>query len=125
MDIFFKEYLHHQTQINKLLLDEDFKRMVRKFFRERIDMPFCGVSILSTYFDTSESTFKRLFKKHFNTTPLHYFKTMQIEAAKKQLKSGKYTVAEVSRNLGFSSPGNFIRTYKQNTGITPKQYLKT
>ncbi|MFD1629984.1 helix-turn-helix transcriptional regulator [Pseudopedobacter beijingensis] len=96
--------------------------MLRKFFRQRIAGPFCGVLTLTAYFGTSVSTFKRLFEKYFNTTPLEYFKNMQIEESKKLLKSKKYSVAQVSRKLGFSSPTNFIRTFKQYTGTTPRQF---
>jgi len=125
VDIFFQEYLQQQARNNKLQLDTDFKKTVRNVLRQRLMGTFCGVSFLADYFGTSESTFKRHFTLHFGTTPLNYFRRMQIDEAKKLLSSRKYSVEQVARKLGFSAPSNFIRTFKQYEGCTPNKFMKT
>ena len=122
VDIFFREYLQQQARNNKLQLDTDFKKTVRNVFQQRLMDSFCGVPFLADYFGTSVSTFKRHFTQHFETTPLDYFRRMQIDEAKELLQSGKYSVEQVARKLGFSASSNFIRTFKQYEGFTPKKF---
>ena len=43
--------------------------------------------------------------------------------AKALLKSGKYTVLQVSEILNFPNPSFFSQYFKRNVGCTPKQYM--
>jgi len=46
----------------------------------------------------------------------------RVRIAKKYLKGHIYTVAEISSQLHFSDSSHFIKTFKQETGLTPKAY---
>lgn len=123
VETFFVEYLGKQAPNSKILLEKEFKSEVKKLFRKYTDRPFMGVPYLAQQFDLSTSTFKRLFEKHFNLTPLQYFKRGQMQYAQKLLKTGNYKVIDVSYQLGYTMDANFIRTYKQYIGHSPGQDL--
>jgi len=42
--------------------------------------------------------------------------------ATRYLKEKKYQVSEISYLLGFSSPSNFVRFFKNQTGYPPSKY---
>ena len=120
INIFFKNYLGKSTSGNSdLLLEKQFKKEVKALLSKHVNEPFMGLTFLAQHFNVSTSTFKRLFNKHFQTSPLSYFKAMQLKHARQLLKSGRYGVAHIAYKLGYSSSANFIRSYKQFIGHTP------
>jgi AraC-like DNA-binding protein len=46
----------------------------------------------------------------------------RVDLAKKFLKEHTFSVAEISTQLHFSDSSHFIKTFKQETGVTPKAY---
>lgn len=70
----------------------------------------------------STSHFRRVFKKYNGTSPKEYILDKKIEKAKEMLKSGLYTVSEISDVLKFSTPAYFTVVFKKKTGCTPSQY---
>ena len=46
----------------------------------------------------------------------------RVNLAKKFLKGQVYSVTEISTQLHFSDSSHFIKTFKQETGFTPKAY---
>lgn len=70
----------------------------------------------------SETYFRLLFKKIFGVSPMEYCISLKISNAKRLLKSGFYSVAEVSDMLGFKDSGYFNKVFKKHTGITPGKY---
>ena len=65
--------------------------------------------------------FGSLFKQHTGMTYSQYLNTHRVACAKMLLESG-YTVAEACYEAGFGSLSNFLHTFKQEVGISPKEY---
>ena len=61
----------------------------------------------------SETYFRLLFKKIFGVSPMEYCISLKISNAKRFLKSGFYSVAEVSDMLGFKDSGYFNKVFKK------------
>lgn len=40
------------------------------------------------------------------------------------LLEGRYTVAEISNKIGFSSPSYFTNSFKKYMGMLPTEYIK-
>ncbi|MBQ8028795.1 MAG: helix-turn-helix domain-containing protein [Clostridia bacterium] len=74
----------------------------------------CGLSgdYLSSY-----------FKKITGNNLVSYIKTQRLKEAEKMLLNN-YSVSEVAYYLGFCSESYFIKCFKEEFGITPKQYFK-
>lgn len=69
---------------------------------------------------------RRTFTDHFAAeTGLSFAvwrQTVRLQAAMKKIESGK-TVAVAAVECGFASPSAFIRLFRRQFGVTPKQYV--
>lgn len=63
-----------------------------------------------------------LFKKEKGVTIQQYIRLRRIDAAKNMLLYSKYSVTETAEFLAFNSASHFIRIFKNETGMTPKEY---
>jgi AraC-like DNA-binding protein len=70
----------------------------------------------------SETKLKQLFKQTFGSTIYNYYQQARMEEAAFLLKQGKYSVAEVGYELGFSNLSHFSRLFKKHYGLSPKRF---
>ena len=64
----------------------------------------------------------RLFHQHFNLTPGEYLTARKLERAKELLRDPRLSIAEVAYKVGFLDAGYFSRKFRQQNGISPKQF---
>lgn len=64
----------------------------------------------------------RIFKNKTGERLLEYILRVKMKAAVKLLKSGDYTVTEISEMLGYSSNSYFSVQFKKYTGYSPTEY---
>lgn len=76
-------------------------------------------------FSISRSSLQQLFKKNLDTAPKQYISDLKLKKAKFMIKENKYTISEISDQLGFTSIHYFSRRFKQEFGIAPSDYAKT
>jgi AraC-like DNA-binding protein len=69
----------------------------------------------------SLSAFKRDFEEHFHTSPGHWIRRKRLEHAHFLLRNTSKNVSEVSMEIGYESVSHFIKAYKAQYGVTPKQ----
>ena len=55
-------------------------------------------------------------------TPVEYIRQKRVDLACRLLQQKENSVTDVSYELGYSSLSHFIKLFKEQTGITPKQY---
>lgn len=67
-------------------------------------------------------TFERRFKKATNNTVLEYWQRVKIEAAKRQLETGRKTVSEVMYEVGYSDTKAFRDIFRKVTSMSPVDY---
>jgi len=77
---------------------------------------------LSFLSNMSESTFKRMFQKHFNSTPSKWFQDKRLEHSAYLLKNESKRPSDIFEDMGYESLSNFIQAFKTKYGVTPKQY---
>lgn len=63
------------------------------------------------------------FKQVYGETVFSYLLNYKMEFARKLLASKKYNVAEISFEIGYSTPSHFIAAFKKKYGTTPKKYM--
>lgn len=80
------------------------------------------VRMISEFTGISERHLGQLFKQEVGTTLSTYIATQKIEAAKRLLREGHATVAEISDALGYANPSYFCSSFRKATQISPKQY---
>lgn len=67
----------------------------------------------------SEDRFGHLFREGVGKPPLQYINEMRLKKALVLLKSGEYTVTEVSEAVGFRDYNHFGRLFRKYYGHTP------
>ncbi|MCI0449838.1 MAG: helix-turn-helix domain-containing protein [Chlorobi bacterium] len=80
------------------------------------------VDKLSERLGVGRRTFERRFKKATANTVVEYIQRVKIEAAKKELESGRKTVSEVMYNVGYTDTKAFRDVFKKFAGISPVDY---
>src|SRR5699024_381101 len=75
--------------------------------------------------EISTRTFQRKFKKHVGITPNQYRRICQFHSAFQQLQSGQFQkLSDIAYQHGYAEQSHYIRTFREFTNITPKEYLQ-
>jgi transcriptional regulator GlxA family with amidase domain len=69
----------------------------------------------------SEAHFARSFKEAFGIPPHRYLLTRRIEKATALLRDTDLPITEIAFQTGWSSLGTFGRTFRDVTGVSPKE----
>lgn len=91
------------------------------FIRKNIGLTI-NMKDLSKNACMSVSTFYRNFKRELGISPAEFIANEKIKHAKKLLADPHIHINEVSYATGFDDSNYFIRLFKKQEGITPKQY---
>lgn len=70
------------------------------------------------------SYLSRIFKEETGMTFSEYVNRVRIDASRKLLESGRYSVKQVSVQVGFSTYNYFFKVFKEWTGMTPQAYVQ-
>lgn len=92
---------------------------IREDLREKIDM-----NGLHEKACMSRANFFRKFKETFGCSPGDYITSERINHAKEYLKNPYVSITEVCYMSGFQNLNNFIKTFRKETGYTPKTFQK-
>lgn len=75
--------------------------------------------------DITERTFQRVFKKYVGVTPNHYRRICQFHTGFQQLRNKQFgKLSDIAYQNGYADQSHYIRSFKEFTKITPKDYLK-
>lgn len=80
---------------------------------------------ICAYFMQGKSWLCAVFKQNEGDSIMEYFSKLKIAEAKKLLRSGNYSVGQISDMLGFSCIHTFSRAFKQKVGFSPLEYKKS
>ena len=72
----------------------------------------------------SKYHFLRLVEEIVGETPLQYRNRIRLEHTAELLRMSYYSVEEISRLTGFSSPAYFSSAFKKRYAVSPKAYRK-
>lgn len=75
-------------------------------------------------FNLSEQHISRLLKQNSNIRFKSYITKIKLEKAKELLIEPDCRVNEVAEKIGYSNVNSFIRVFKKEIGVTPKEYSK-
>lgn len=80
-----------------------------------------SIGYLADLAGISEVYFRKLFRRKFGKTPIHYLNDLRMDYARNLLQSGYYTVYEVAQKSGFNDVKYFSTRFKHVTGKTPSE----
>lgn len=66
----------------------------------------------------------RTFSKTFGKTIERYCMLLKIERAKEMVEYGEVSLGEIAYSLGYQNPSALSRQFKQETGMTLREYKK-
>jgi AraC-like DNA-binding protein len=96
------------------------KEYIETHWLEEFDMDKVAQSV-----NLSRYHFARLFKKHTAITPYSYYQEIKIKRLKEALCDKNLSITEAFAACGEDYKGNYLRLFKEKTGMTPSQYRKT
>src|SRR5882757_8893673 len=109
--IFKGQKIHNDPDIVKV------QEFIESNYQDKIT-----IDMLSERFAISRRTFERRFKRATSNTVLEYMQRLKIEAAKRQLETGRKTVNEVMYDVGYSNIKAFRDVFKKITSMSPVDY---
>lgn len=72
----------------------------------------------------STAQFYNLFHEEFGCAPLEYRNSLILQKAETFLRSGSFSVTEISEMLGFESVSYFSRFFKKHSGTSPSEFQR-
>ena len=81
-----------------------------------------SLSEMADQLDMGPCHFARAFKESVGVSPHQYVLRRRIERALQLLKGSHPSLAEMSRELGFSSQGHFSTAFHRFVGVSPSSY---
>jgi len=97
---------------------------VKKYLDEHYEEDI-SLDVLSERYYVNSSYLSRLFRQEMGTTITDYLTNVRIEKAKELLLTGKYKIYEISEMTGYRSDKYFFRVFKQRTGMSPSEFLRS
>ena len=91
---------------------------VRDLINQRVHCP-PNLSEIARTVGLNEYKLKRGFKETFQTTVFGYLTEQRLLLARQYLRDTKKTAAEISYELGYSTPQHFNNAFKKHFGTTP------
>jgi transcriptional regulator GlxA family with amidase domain len=93
------------------------------YMREHVSEPM-AVEDVASRVGLSRGHFFALFKDQLNTTPQVFWSAVRVEEAVRRLVQQEEPLTSVALDLGFSTPGNFSRFFREHMGVTPSKFRR-
>lgn len=101
--------------------DHDLMNRILQYLEENVRSKFPGIDSLASDFYVSPTKLKDDFKKTFDTTPLIYFRKLQMSYAQERMLINNTTVKELAFELGFKKVSTFSLWFKRYIGMNPNE----
>ena len=83
------------------------------------------LSEIAEAMSVSVSTLKNISLDSFGLSPISYFISLKLDAAKRMIRESSMNFTEISERLGFSGVHYFSRLFTKHVGMTPTEYAKS
>ena len=112
------------TQIKNDSTSKQLTYIIRKYVEENI---FKNISVNEIARDLGYSVchISHVFSNQMDIPLKKYISDCKIKKAKELIKTRQLTVTEISEMLGFLNLQSFSRTFLRETGMYPKEYVKS
>ena len=95
------------------------------YMREHVHEPLCAEEIAGRV-GLSRTQLFTLFRDQLHTTPQVFWSAVRVEEAVRRLLQSKkpQALTSLALDLGFSSPGNFSRFFRDHMGVSPSGFRR-
>ncbi|WP_066629056.1 hybrid sensor histidine kinase/response regulator transcription factor [Labilibacter marinus] len=105
-------------------MDAQFLKRVIRIVDENIPNPEFTVEQLAHDYGMSQVVFHKKIKGLTGQTPKVFIRGMRLKRAAQLLAMDKYTISDVTYEVGFSDLKYFRNCFKDKFGLLPKEYAK-
>lgn len=112
-----EQLLAFQNDKNHTLTDFEIRKAVETNIVNNI-----SIEELAFLCNTSLSTFKRRFTQIYGTSPKKWMLQKRMELAKELLHNEHIKPSDVFHQIGYENHSSFSESFKQNCGLTPKEF---
>jgi YesN/AraC family two-component response regulator len=102
--------------------NEVFLKKAIQAIEDNMASPQFGVDDFCEIMAVSYIQLYRKFQGLIGQSPTEFIKTIRLQRAAQLLSKNRYSVGEVSDQVGFNDPSYFIRSFKKHFGKTPKDF---
>lgn len=113
------------SKITENELDQAFLQKAIDYIIQNITDDQLNVEALANLFNISRSQVYRKIKALTGKTAVEFIRTIRLKQALKLMETKKYTLAEIAYQTGFTSPSYFTRSFKEQYGKAPSEYLES
>ena len=104
--------------------DEELLQKCRAIIEKNLDQADFSVDELSREMGMSRSTLHLKLKSITGASTIEFIRKIKFSKACQLLQDGRYSIAEISTMVGFSTPSYFASSFKKQMGCLPNEYLK-
>lgn len=108
--------------LNKL--DNEFVQRLTTLTEENLSLQKIDIGYLSDKMCMSSSTLYRKVKALTGISTNEFIRKIKMKNAERLLLEGKYTISEISFMVGMNSPVYFRTCFKEEFGVSPREYLR-
>lgn len=94
---------------------------VLEYVRAHMSEPMT-VADMADLVSLSPSAFAHLFRDVTGRSPYQFVKEIRLDRARELLVDGNFTVARISKEVGYASVSHFISEFRGRFGVTPRAY---
>ena len=105
--------------------DEVFLAKVMVFIENNLSEPVLNVEEMAKEVGMARSALYRKIKGMTGKTAIEFIRNVRIKRAAQLLKQKKLTVKEVVYSVGFTDMDYFRKCFKEEFGMTPKEYVNS
>ena len=104
--------------------DEKFMEKVLTIIKENMSDEDFNVESLGDKMCMSRSNLLRHVKSVFNLSPSELIRVVRLKTAAELIKSGGYTLGEISKMIGISSQSYFTKMFFKQFNVMPNEFAK-
>jgi AraC-like DNA-binding protein len=80
---------------------------------------------MARHIGVNERYLTHCFHQSVGVTPMEYLNRYRVNVAKGLLESEHMSIGEIALDTGFASSSQFSRVFRQHTGMSPTQYVRS
>jgi signal transduction histidine kinase/DNA-binding response OmpR family regulator len=120
---FAQEVLLRPKDIAISSADEHFLERLQKVMDEHITNSQFSAELFSKEMGVSRMQLHRKLKALTGQSTSEFLRSQRLKLAATLLKSNKATIAEIGYTVGFNDPSYFTKSFKQEFGCAPSEYI--
>jgi signal transduction histidine kinase/ligand-binding sensor domain-containing protein/AraC-like DNA-binding protein len=105
-------------------MDQEFLEKAMDFIVDHIQDTQLGVDSIASLFNLSRTQVYRKIKALTGRSVVEFIRMVRLKQALKLMETQKYTLSEIAFKTGFNSPSYFTRSFKDEYGKAPSEYLE-